>query len=366
MVLISAKSWLKNLSLFAISVLLSLLTAEGVVRFFYKNQIVLFPRYHTSAHYGDFVLRRLRPNTVFWHSSVDGSWKFISNAQGFRDERDYHYEKPRGRLRVLSLGDSHTEGFEVRQGHTFSAAIERFLNSRGIDAEVLNAGISGFGTAEELVFLESEGVRYQPDIVVLGFFANDLEDNIKAGLFKLQKGKLVVAKHEHVPGVKILDVIDAIPLMRWLSENSYLYSFALNTVWERAKAILLSEAEVAATTEYAVATESISDIKKELMAALLRRMYEFCDKRGIKLIVLDIPSTSIYKQFHSSIPEDIKAIVRHASHRFIDSEEVLGKYRNVVEIHVPHGHRHISEFTHATLGVAAASEIMTLTHSYRP
>ena len=95
-----------------------------------KEKIVLFPRYHSDANYGEFTLRRLRPNTTFWHTSIDGNWKFVTNAQGFRDERDFSYAKPPGRLRVLTLGDSHTEGFEVRQTQTYSAVMERFLRAK--------------------------------------------------------------------------------------------------------------------------------------------------------------------------------------------------------------------------------------------
>src|SRR5438874_1371459 len=103
---------------------------------------------------------------------------------------------PTGTLRVLSLGDSHTQGYEVRQEATFSAVLERYLRSHGVRAEVLNAGVSGYSTAEELAFLENEGYRYQPDVVVVAFYANDFEDNLKADLFGLDKGRLVEHKHE--------------------------------------------------------------------------------------------------------------------------------------------------------------------------
>ena len=92
----------------------------------------------------------------------------------------------------------------MRQDSTFSAVLERYLNNNKIRAEVINAGVSRFGTAEELVFLEEEGFKYHPDVVVLGFFANDFEDNLKAGLFELDgQGCLVKLKHQHIPGVRI-------------------------------------------------------------------------------------------------------------------------------------------------------------------
>src|SRR5204863_7405009 len=129
-----------------------------------------------------------------------------------------------GTLRVLALGDSHTQGYEARQDATFSAVLERYLRRHGVRAEVLNTGVSGFSTAEELAFLENEGYRYQPDVVVLAFYANDFEDNLKADLFALDKGDLVEHKHAHVPGVAIQNAIYSLPGARWLSENSYFYS----------------------------------------------------------------------------------------------------------------------------------------------
>jgi lysophospholipase L1-like esterase len=103
-------------------------------------------------------------------TTIDGSWKCVTNSRGFRNTREFDYGKPANTLRVLSVGDSHTQGYEVRQEFTFSAVLERFLSHRGKKAEVINTGVSGFSNAEELVFLENEGIKYNPDVVVLGFF----------------------------------------------------------------------------------------------------------------------------------------------------------------------------------------------------
>lgn len=355
----------KSLIVLVISIIISLLLGEVVVRMALKDKMVLFPRYHSAANYGDFTLRRLRPNATFWHTSIDGRWKFVTNAQGFRDERDFGYEKPPGRLRVLTLGDSHTEGFEVRQAQTYSAVVERFLRAKGVDAEVINTGVSGFSTAEELAFLENEGIHYKPDVVVLGFFANDFEDNIKAGIFKLNNGKLVTSKQVHIPGVKILNVINAIPPLRWLSENSYLYSLAFNTIWDIAKNHLLRNAEQGLVAEYAIPTKSVSNYEHELMSALIKRMFEFCKRNEIKLVIIDIPTMTRQTNFSSSVPADMIAIFRTNSHIFVSSEEILGPYHNLIELHVPHGHNHISEFSHAILGATVGSAILMKTTSNR-
>ena len=199
---------------------------------------------------------------------------------------------PTAFIRVLSLGDSHTQGYEVRQEFTYSAVIERYLNAReAIKAEVLNTGVSGFSTAEQLAFLENEGIKYDPDFVVVGFYANDFEDNIKAGLFRLdESGALSVEKTEHIPGVKIQNAIYSVPMVAWLGENSYFYSVLFNATWQFFKAKLAEDAAEAAI-EYAIPTsDEHSDYEIELTAALLNRLHRICSERGIRLIVLDIPT----------------------------------------------------------------------------
>ena len=94
------------------------------------------------------------------------------------------------------------------------------------------SAMTGCSTAEELVYLENEGINYKPDFVVLSFFANDFQDNIKANLFKLNdNGNLIIQKKEHIPGVKIQNIIYSFPLVKWLGENSYFYSLLFNKTW---------------------------------------------------------------------------------------------------------------------------------------
>lgn len=96
-----------------------------------------------------------------------------------RADRDYSYTKRPGVQRILSLGDSFTIGFEVDYDQTFSRVMEDELNAAGRRIEVLNAGVSGFGNAEECLYLERELMKYQPDLVIVSFYANDLDDNVR-------------------------------------------------------------------------------------------------------------------------------------------------------------------------------------------
>ena len=274
-----------TLSISILATVISFVIGEYCVRLLYKDETVMFPRYHTDVQYGQFTIRKIRPNSEFWHTSTDGSWKFTTNKQSFRNYKDFNYKKPEGLLRIISIGDSHTQGFEVRQDYTFSRIIEKYLCKKFDYVEVINAGVSGFSTAEELVFLENEGIKYAPDFVVLGFYANDIEDNIKAGLFKIKEdGSLVVQKNEHIPGVRIQNVIYKIPLVKWMSENSYFYSLLFNSTWGYFQRRLANKA-TGHVNEYAVPVQKMfSKYQTDLTDALIKRMYKFCQKNDVKLI----------------------------------------------------------------------------------
>ena len=349
-----------NLALLAVVSLVCLGLCEIGTRLLFSDQVLLFPRYHTSAHYGEFTLRRLRPNFQFSHTNRDGNWKFVTNRQGFRSYEDFHLEKPPGIFRVIALGDSTTEGFEVRQSYTYAAVLERYLRKNGIRAEVFNTGISGFGTAEELIYLENEGIKYKPDAVVLGFNANDFDDNVRSDLFRIEGDKLVIANKTYIPGVSILDAINAVALLRWLSENSYFYSFALNTVWDAAKRARLRSSEQWRETEFTIPT-SIDKYKTELEVALLQRLYAFCRSHSIMLIVVDIPRrVDVEKSepdFLGSVPADLQSQFRENSDALILSEDVFAPYRGLTEFH---GLTHINEFSHLMLGIAVGRNIRTL------
>jgi hypothetical protein len=358
------KSTLGNIALFLGATLAMLLVVELATRLLLGEQINMMPRYHTDARYGQFTLRKLRPNSDFWHKTRDGSWRFVTNSQGFRSYHDYNYEKPEGTIRAISLGDSQMQGYEARQNYIFPAIVERYLQREGYVSEVLNTGISGFSNAEQLIFLENEGIKYQPEFVLVGFFVNDLDDNVRAGLFRIDdNGELAIAKKEYTPGVRIQNFIYAIPGVQWLSENSYLYSYAFNSTWLYFKDKLVST-ESAKFIELAVSTQtSFSDYQIELAAKIFERMFNFCQANGIKLFIIDIPYPELDGYARASIPEALLPTMRRYSDAFINGEEVLADYAAVAELHVPHGDWHITEFTHAVLGVEVAKQIVSILDS---
>jgi lysophospholipase L1-like esterase len=101
----------------------------------------------------------------------------IFNQSGLRD-RDHAVQKSAGVVRIVVLGDSMTFGVGVPEPQTFPRVTEHLLNqapARSATVEVLNFGIPGYNTLQELTEFRELAEPLQPDIVVVGFLYNDLE-----------------------------------------------------------------------------------------------------------------------------------------------------------------------------------------------
>lgn len=96
------------------------------------------------------------------------------NSKGLRD-REHALEKPDDKKRVLILGDSFVWGFGVEADERFSDVVQQEQGN----LEVINAGVSGWSTDQELIWLEEKGLSYAPDLVILLLYQNDLTDNLQ-------------------------------------------------------------------------------------------------------------------------------------------------------------------------------------------
>ncbi len=99
-----------------------------------------------------------------------------SNSKGLRGKAEYQYERSAGKQRMVVLGDSFTFGEEVSDDETYSHYLQASLPG----TEILNFGVQGYGHDQMLLYLKEEGVKYHPDIVVLGFAYLDIYRNIES------------------------------------------------------------------------------------------------------------------------------------------------------------------------------------------
>lgn len=126
-------------------------------------------------------------NIPNWQSTTFGK-KLTINSKGLRDS-EHAFAKPPGVKRVLVLGDSFAWGYGVADDEIFTSALEGLLQQREDSKwEVINTGVSGWSTDQQYLFLREEGLKYEPDIVLLAFCsANDVKGSMTARLYGLSK-----------------------------------------------------------------------------------------------------------------------------------------------------------------------------------
>jgi lysophospholipase L1-like esterase len=123
---------------------------------------------------------RLRENAEGWFGSEGRAFVRINSA-GFRD-RERSLAKPPDVFRIAVLGDSYAEALQVDLDRTFHISLERRLNAckafGNKMAEVLNFGVSGYGTAQQLLTYRYFATAYAPDLVLVAMFTgNDVRNN---------------------------------------------------------------------------------------------------------------------------------------------------------------------------------------------
>ncbi len=98
------------------------------------------------------------------------------NALGFITTSEEVAKAPTaGRLRIALFGGSFTQG-NFESG--WWRVLETKLRAEGLDVEVLNFGVAGFGMDQAWLRWRLVGAEYHPDIVVFGFCAANARDNV--------------------------------------------------------------------------------------------------------------------------------------------------------------------------------------------
>ncbi len=132
----------------------------------------------------------LRPGMEGWQQDEGRAYVRI-NSRGLRD-REHAIPKPAGTYRIAILGDSYAEALQVDLEKTFWARLaeplQRCAFAGAREVEMVNFGVSGFGTGQELLLLRERAWQYEPDMVLLAFFpGNDVRNNSRR--IENQKGR---------------------------------------------------------------------------------------------------------------------------------------------------------------------------------
>jgi hypothetical protein len=276
---------------------------------------------------GEWSLRRYDPDYLF-RLHADESSNIYSEVYGWQLRPGFHghdlgelatistkgtrgaehsYNRPPGRTRVVMLGDSIGYGAGVKDEETFSALLE----TRTGRFDVVNLSVGGYGTDQELIQFEREGVRYHPDVVILSFclFSDFVDNALPTALFDARQAKpyftwnghSLVLHDEHVR------LSTARRAIQWLADQSHLFNrlrviVGLGRparqpgVWADRMAAVMRDAVKAA----------------ELTFRLIARMGEDTRRAGARFVVLVHPDEFAY--MHRS----------HLLHKFCTAPQLEG------------------------------------------
>ena len=184
------KNLLVNCFLLMLAILLFFLLAEGITRLVMPNSVKIRLMHQLDEKLG----YRLVPNYAINYQTFDFTSSIKINSEGLRD-REYPKTKDPKTFRILVLGDSFTLGLGVNIEESYPKVLETMLNqsSKGSGArtyEVINAGVDGYGTEQEYLYLQELLQRYEPDLVIVGFYSNDVVDVMNGIPAAITKQKL--------------------------------------------------------------------------------------------------------------------------------------------------------------------------------
>jgi len=148
--------------------------------------------------------QRFAPNYDGWFAGVP----VHINSLGFRDPRDYPLAKQSNTFRIVFLGDSVTFGHGSVYEHTYPYLLEQELKGwrPDVDWQVWNLGVPGYNTSQELEHLREIGPVFSPDLVIVGFFENDLVDNRPSrppGVIRTAAAKVISFAERHVYSIEL-------------------------------------------------------------------------------------------------------------------------------------------------------------------
>ena len=147
------------------------------------------------------------------------------NSFGMRD-REHTLEKAQGIFRILLLGDSFMEAYQVSFEKSFPSLLENLLtHTSGIPVEVVNASVSGWGTDDELVYLMKYGLRFKPDLILIAMtLHNDVVDNLVEKYHVFLNGELIERPIREMPWNEFLEL----EIKTYLATHSHLYQVFLH------------------------------------------------------------------------------------------------------------------------------------------
>jgi lysophospholipase L1-like esterase len=295
---INSRGILINLSLIVLSTLFALFLSEIALRLMGLNPLYVSPERDRFWKYDSLLGWAHKPGQEGIFETPQFRTAVRINENGLRD-RQHSYERQNDIERILVLGDSFAWGYGVEESERFSQLLEKSLH-----VEVINAGVSGYSTDQELLWYRSEGIKYQTDLVILVLAGNDVGDNDRQLVSTIYyKPKFVIEEGQLVPiGYPVPKTSPQGRLIYSLSQRSALAYFLVQRYFDLLS--LYNGSKV--NSDHANSPGSALKTEREpfkLTIALIDEMRTIAESRKARFMIVTTdkwwnhPSGETYKDF---------------------------------------------------------------------
>lgn len=302
----------------AVNVLLSVLVSCVLALLVLEGGLRLLPAFRPQDSVNEFHPELgwvKQPNAVVERSTAELDVTFEINSHGLRDDEGPIAKSP-NTFRVMALGDSFVLGYTVDRNELFVDQLEHWWNAEHRRVDVINAGTEGYSTDQEVLWFERYGVAYEPDLVLIFPYENDIYWNGQTSYTRFPKpryaadGTLETGRFED-PG-------PAPAITR----------FAIGNFFARALLPLLAGRPVNEATHFQPAGSEewifkefaplmkaepafLADAKQRTRGALLA-LQRKCEDIGARLVMVPIPSESVVhadqREAFRTHPEGLRGI----------------------------------------------------------
>lgn len=285
---IVSDEWIKNIILSGVTFLILIFFGEYLIRYVFKDIT-------TTSH-----------NSYFSEKWAKGIRK---NSMGFR-EREIEPKYRKRNYRIVVIGDSFTFGQGIEEKDRFTNLLETELNKSTNGYEVLNVGIPGAETVDEILTLGKVIDKVDPDYVLLQWFINDFEG------------------HDKNRRPQSLPLLPSYALNKYLSGSSAFY-FLANIQWQNIQNILRTSGSYEKYMFQRFGDPESADSK--IAERELNEFIDFCRNYnipvGIVLFPELIPEMGTKYPFHY-LHDRVISLCQQKNVEYLDLREVFSPYTN--------------------------------------
>jgi hypothetical protein len=184
-----------------ITIIIAFLAGELFIRIFYPQEDAM-KWFKSDNRYGYVMKKNFYQE--YHYPGYDFVMEVKTNSLGFRDKEYDLSEKDV--KKILLLGDSFVFGHGINMEDHFATRLEGLLHQSSENFMVINAGVGGWGTLQEITYAKDNFDLFSPDIIVITFSGNDPQNDFgfkykmrdqEKGIFNFP-GKIFLRNNSHL------------------------------------------------------------------------------------------------------------------------------------------------------------------------